>query len=278
MTDWQADWEDGTSFLLEQHRRNLERCVRECFRPAFRGAKVQPEVYLVLPPGWGMLKEAGKDALAFPALGRAQEYVREHLQGSRGDRDYWHSSVEILGAHFADVEGAEMASQTQGQQTSLTGGRRGGKLFLVTAVGSSVRRAVSRDPQGRLCYLPDDGDVYYEDIEGRYKATVMGVFRDWQQAEDRLVSETAAWWQRWLQAPWFSITEMASLPPELLQDLILDMGLVPPMPEVHDSCDEMWLTWWERTCPVMNRWQRERFLTALDLAPPFRMESMDLCE
>jgi hypothetical protein len=68
---------------------------------------------------------------------------------------------------------------------------------------------------------------------------------------------------------------MTSLPSAVLCDLVLDLGLVAPTPHEEDTA---WLDWWKRTSPAMDDSQRQHFFDALDLAPPYRIVVVDLCE
>ncbi len=106
---------------------------------------------------------------------------------------------------------------------------------------------------------------------------ILATFTDAHLAEERLAAEVRAWWQTWQQEPEFAIERMSHLSPELLCDLVQDLGLEPPAPEKCRD-DQVWLAWWKATDPLMSDWQRQRFLQALDRWPPFHLEAVDLCE
>jgi hypothetical protein len=136
-------------------------------------------------------------------------------------------------------------------------------------------------PLARLYQLRESGPGGYDERSGlRFEddqGYILATFTDAHLAEERLAAKVRAWWQTWLQEPEFAIERMSHLSPELLCDLVQDLGLEPPPPEKCRD-DQTWLAWWKATDPLMSDWQRQRFLQALDRWPPYRLVVVDLCE
>jgi hypothetical protein len=120
---------------------------------------------------------------------------------------------------------------------------------------------------GTVCLVksPYHGDPYkglveaYEDGSG-YVRAVCPTRASAEAHRERLARQ---WRAHWLTGGYFCLKEMTSLPPALLRDLVLDLGLEPPALEVCGE-DSAWTAWWAEAGPRMSDWQRARFLEALD--------------
>jgi hypothetical protein len=115
-----------------------------------------------------------------------------------------------------------------------------------------------------------------EPIEGKIEAIFSNPLAAEAWIRERVRSSVRSALRWWRQYPHFHLGR-TSLPPELLRDLVLDMGLEPPgLAECRDN--KAWQAWCEQQAPLMDDWQLERFLLALDQDDRYVVVPIDLCE
>jgi hypothetical protein len=117
-----------------------------------------------------------------------------------------------------------------------------------------------------------------EDDQGRPAepgfGSIMGVYPTKPAAEQRRLElvdrERRHFWQHG-----YEVLGKTSLPPAVLGDLVLDLGLTPPPSDVEDLC-QAWEEWFADNRGAMCDWQRQEFLDALDLLGRFSVIDLEL--
>lgn len=115
--------------------------------------------------------------------------------------------------------------------------------------------------------LPPQGD------EGH----IVRAFFDRCTAESYLSECVREQREQWLRRPFFDLPHLTSLPPMVFRDVVQDIGLEPP-PAGWAGLTSGWACWWAIKSPAMSDWQRQQFVSALDLLPGYRLVAVDLLE
>jgi hypothetical protein len=121
-------------------------------------------------------------------------------------------------------------------------GPLGGEVFLVKGDNTSWHR--SRDNPQK---------------EGRIQA----VFKSRPEAEQDALHRDREEWHRMCLFSGFFTLDWTSLPPALVGDLFLDLGVPGPPLEEEVGYEAVW-EWWRRTAPTLDGWQSERLRQAMD--------------
>jgi hypothetical protein len=98
-----------------------------------------------------------------------------------------------------------------------------------------------------------------EDREGR----ILAAFGSLGEAELDVEERDRNEWHNHCTSGGFFTLEWTSLPPEILGDLFLDLGIPPCPPETRDNWKDIWF-WWKQTAPLLDGVQRERLRKAMD--------------
>jgi hypothetical protein len=110
-----------------------------------------------------------------------------------------------------------------------------------------------------------------------FEGRTLAVFADRRQAEQDILARDKDDWRCRCEQPVYFSLEWTSLPPTILGDLLLDLGIT-PCPVQDDRYSRAASDWWKQTAPLIDGWQRERLLRALDRFSNYRVVPVPLAE
>jgi hypothetical protein len=120
-------------------------------------------------------------------------------------------------------------------------------------------------------FLIIDSGPYPQRSADHRAGKIVAAFSNHVEAEqDAVERERTAWRRACETTDRIRWAEWTSLPPTLIGDLCLDLGLPAPM-SVANCWDLTAWVWWQCVAPLMDGWQRERLRLAMDRFSRYRV-------
>jgi hypothetical protein len=132
-------------------------------------------------------------------------------------------------------------------------------------------------PCGELFLTKDAGPSPLRSADAR-DGKIVTAFSNRLEAEQDALERDRDAWRRVCESPdRFRWNEWTTLPPELIGDLFLDLGVPAPPSEAEQGYQALW-DWWKQTAPLTDGWQRERLRLALDRFSRYRVVAVPVAD
>jgi len=196
-----------------------------------------------------------------PAAGRRRLFVLQTCCWHEQEDEGWWEVDGVALRAYRDRDEAEREAR---RQQTIRGERLG-----------VVETETDRSPDGEL-YLVVDVDGSHGRRADLSQGQIVAAFANRYEAEQDALDRERSDWHHACEEGWYN-RNWTSLPPELIGDLFLDLGVPAPPSEAEHGYEAVW-HWWRQTAPHMDGWQRERLRLAMDRFSRYRVVPVPMAE